>query len=65
MSVRRLPLLLLLLLPLAGCNYDPLPLLQNQGEADVQDLDQAELPPALDAGQFQGTLLGSAIGSGD
>lgn len=60
--LRLLPLLLLLLL---GCNYDAMSLLQNEGAADVQDLDAAANPPLLDGGQYEGTLLGSDIGGGN
>ena len=63
--MRLLPVLPLLLLPLVGCNFDPLPLLQNQGSADVWDLDLAGEPPTLDGGPYESTLAASDIGSGD
>ena len=56
---------LLALLVAAGCNYNPLPLLQNEGEADVHDLDRVDDRPEIDAGQFEGRLLGSNIGAGE
>ena len=59
-------LLLLLVLPVvAACNYDPLSLLQNQGPADVRDLDADDSRPTVDGGQFEGSLEGSDIGSGN
>lgn len=53
----------------AGCNLDPLPLLQNyeDGEVqgpDVQDLDGRDDRPAVDGPAFVGALGPSDVGSG-